>query len=115
METEYRINGGDLRHQITLYSRTAAKSDETGADVETWTEVFAQTRANMNPNGGRKVFDASRFNAEDFETCEMRYRSGIDTTMRLRFRDVDFEIIDWDDIGEMHVKLMLALRRIEIA
>lgn len=114
MQREYRINSGDLRHPVTIYSRTATKSDETGADVETWTEVFAQTRANMNPEGGRKVFDAGRFNGEDFETAEVRYRAGITTTMRLKFRSTYFEILDWDNIDEMNVQLMLQLRRIDI-
>jgi len=107
------LNPGLLRHRVTIYRRTVAKSGTTGANTITYTDaLYSNVPAAMNPTGGRKFFDAARFNAEEFETCMLRWQPGIDTTLQLDFNGVRYEIIDWDDVNERQVQLMLALRRL---
>lgn len=111
MPVDITIRAGDLRHRLKLYQRTVTKDPATGADAISY-ELYLTVWAELNPTGGRKFFDGGRFNAEQIDTAAIRYRSGLDETMRAELNGRTFEVLAIGDVGERKTKLMLALREL---
>jgi SPP1 family predicted phage head-tail adaptor len=87
---------GDLRHRITFQKLTTSVN-ESGFEVETWEDVRTVWAAASNLHG-REYFAAAAVQAESTVKFTIRYLPGIDTTMRILFRNKQYNITAIDNI-----------------
>ncbi len=73
---------GLLRHRVTIQKPISTAKGDDGAPIITWEKVL-DTWASVEPLSGREYFDAQQVNADVTHKASMRYRSGIDSTMRI--------------------------------
>jgi SPP1 family predicted phage head-tail adaptor len=74
------MRAGDLRHTITIQQKTET-ADAMGGIVQTWSDVVT-VRAEVRALSGREFFAAQQVNSEISVKIRIRYRTGIDSTMR---------------------------------
>jgi SPP1 family predicted phage head-tail adaptor len=87
---------GDLRHRITFQKLTTSVN-ESGFEVETWEDIRTVWAAASNLHG-REYFAAAAVQAESTVKFTIRYLPGIDTTMRILFRNKQYNITAIDNI-----------------
>ena len=85
------MRAGKLRHRITI-QRPARKQDpNTGEMREGWEDV-APVWASREPISVREFIAAKAGQAEISARIMIRYRAGIDATMRVLYRDTVYNI-----------------------
>jgi SPP1 family predicted phage head-tail adaptor len=95
---EPTTNIGALRHRVQLQARQAVV-DDFGEPVPNWT-TLATVWAHVELMGGRELFAAQQIFPEANASITIRYRSGIDTTMRVLWGSRAFDIVHATDIDE---------------
>ncbi|WGE81829.1 phage head closure protein [Actinobacillus equuli subsp. haemolyticus] len=85
------MNIGKLRHRITLQKQTNVQNDY-GAFVSQWQNV-ATVWAEVKPVAGREYFSAQQVQSEVTTQIWMRYRHGIEPTMRVEHNGKHYEIV----------------------
>jgi SPP1 family predicted phage head-tail adaptor len=80
----------ELNKRITIESLSLAKNDSGGA-VETWS-TFATVWASIEPRLGGERFFAQRIEENISHIIKIRYLSGLETSMRVRFGSRTFQI-----------------------
>lgn len=85
------INAGNLTERIVLQSPSASV-DALGQRVETWATV-ATVWAQAQPLRGREYFAAGAMQSEAQVRFRIRWRSGVDGTMRVLWRGVPHAIV----------------------
>lgn len=101
---------GKLRHRITLQQVTRTP-DGIGGYTETWTDV-ATVWAAVEPLRGRELFDAEQVQSEITHRVRIRYRSGVDSSMRVRFGARLFRIQSVIDVDERHREIQLMCQEV---
>jgi SPP1 family predicted phage head-tail adaptor len=91
-----QVEIGDLRHRITFQKLTTSVN-ENGFEVETWEDMRTVWAAVSNLHG-REYFAAAAVQAENTVKFTIRYLPDIDTTMRISFRDKQYNITSIDNI-----------------
>ena len=99
------LNAGDLNQRITLQSK-AAGVDALGQDSTTWSDV-ATVWAQAQPIRGREYFAAGQTQSEVSVRFRIRYRSGIDSTMRVLWNSQAHDIESVIDVNGARVALEL--------
>lgn len=85
------MRAGDLRHRITLQRPQHMQDPVTGAMNVSWAEV-AKTWARIEPLSARDFIAAASNQSKVSARIVIRYRSGIDSTMRIVHRDKIYSI-----------------------
>lgn len=85
------IGAGRLRHQITIQRQTQTQNAQTGELTVTWADV-ATVRAAVEPISAREFIAAQEPNAKITARVTIRYRDGIDSSMRLIHRGRRYNI-----------------------
>lgn len=101
-----------LNRRITILRQTDEK-DEYGEQLDEYFSV-ATVWAAIEPLRGQEFFAARRENAEVTTRIRIRYRSGIDRTMVVRYKDeYEFEIlyIIRPEFGKTELQLMCKERQ----
>lgn len=82
---------GPLRHRIVIQKPTRVKNafDEWVDDWEDWATVWAA----VEPLRGSRYFAAKQASSEVEGTVRMRYRDGVEPTMRIKFGERYLKII----------------------
>lgn len=76
------IRAGDLRHRVTIQQATVTRN-EFGEPVETWQDL-ATVWAEVVDLSGREFIEARQAPASEVTTrVRIRYRAGIEPTMRV--------------------------------
>lgn len=75
---------GKLRHRIAIEQRTLTRN-AYGEEVETWGVLF-QAWAQVRALRGNELFKAQQVQSSCTHEVLMRYRPGLDATMRVNFR-----------------------------
>ncbi len=78
------MRAGRLRHRLTLEKRADTQSD-SGEVVPTYA-FFDECWGNIKPLAGREYFAAQQLQADVTTEIIIRYRPGIDSTIRIRHR-----------------------------
>lgn len=80
-----------MRHRITIQQPTSTRSSfgEMTTAWSTWAIVWAS----IEPNSGRRYFEAKQANAEVEGLMRIRYRSGLEPTFRISYDGRTFQII----------------------
>lgn len=81
---------GELKHRIT-FKRLVTTINENGFEVETW-EDYKLVWASVSNLSGREFYQAAVIQAEKTVKFIIRYIKGIDTSMRILFRDKQYNI-----------------------
>jgi SPP1 family predicted phage head-tail adaptor len=81
-------------------------SDASGQSLEAWTDVVAVWAA-IEPLRGQEYFAAMRDNADVTTRIRIRFRPGVDRTMRVVYGDIVFEILHIINPEYANVELQL--------
>ena len=76
------MRAGSLRHRITIQRSEPKQDPNTGAMTQAWVDV-ATTWASIEPLSARDFIAASAAQSEISARIVIRYRPGIDSTMRI--------------------------------
>lgn len=76
------IEAGRLRHRVLIQRQVQTQDDETGAVTVTWQSV-AMVWAAIEPLSAREFMAAQTTQAETVARIVIRYRTGLDTSMRI--------------------------------
>ncbi|WP_443090319.1 phage head closure protein [Basfia succiniciproducens] len=82
---------GKLRHRVTLQQQANTQNDY-GATITTWQDI-ATVWAEIKPISGREYFSAQQVQSEVTTQIWIRYRNGIEPTMRVSHNGKHYEII----------------------
>lgn len=76
---------GKLRHQVVIQQRAAASPQRTpsGAPDEAWANLVT-TWAAIEPMRGKEFMESQAVNSAVATRIRIRYRNGIDATMRVK-------------------------------
>ncbi len=97
-----------LRHRVTIQQPVVAVNGY-GERITTWSTV-ATVWAAVEPLRGREFFDAEQVQAEISHRVIMRYRAGMESTMRLLYATRVLHIGTIIDVDERHRELQLMCR-----
>lgn len=85
------IEAGRLRHRVTIQRQTQTQNPLTGELTVTWTNV-ATVWAAVEPISAREFVVSQEPNARVTARATIRYRDGIDASMRLVHRGRNYNI-----------------------
>ena len=85
------MRAGDLRHRITLQRPEHTQDDITGEMTPSWVEV-AKIWASVEPVSVNQFVSAATNQSKVSARIVIRYRKGIDPTMRILHRDKIYNI-----------------------
>lgn len=107
-------NSGLFRHRVGILRPPDPEVDvdEAGQPLDEWIPV-AETWADIFPLRGRELFAALQVNAEVTTKVTIRYRTGIDRTMKVIYNGTEFEIlyIIHTDYAQKELQLMCRERQ----
>ena len=81
-----------LRHRINVQSRTASQDANTGETVFVWANLLAGEPAEVVPLSGREFIQSGATQAGVDTRMTIRWRSGIEPTMRVVFDGHNYQI-----------------------
>lgn len=102
------MEAGKLRHVVNIQADQGTQND-VGEHIPSWVTVVT-TRASVEPLAGREFFDAQQRQAEITHRVRLRYRTGVEPTMRLLYRSRVLMIEAVIDVGERRRELHLMCR-----
>lgn len=85
------LNGGDLRHRVTLQQKQDSQDPVTGEIVTTWADV-AELWAHVRPKSEKQLLEAESIQSKATVDIKIRYRTGIDHSMRIVHRNMYYNI-----------------------
>ena len=94
-----------LKHTVTIQSKSLSQ-DTFGQPLETWT-TEASVRAFVEPLTGQELFRAQQVNAATTTRITIRYRAGMDASMRIVFESVNYNIQNIIDPEMNHAWLVM--------
>jgi len=105
------MRAGLLRHRLTIQTVTQIQND-FDEWVESWSD-WATVWGSIEPNLGKRYFEAKQANSEVEGLIRIRYRSGVLPTMRIIYGDQIFKIISivhlFERKRELHILYKEAL------
>lgn len=99
------MQAGKLRKRIEIQRRSTTR-DSYGQPTTAW-ETLATTQAEIEPMSGRELVAAMAVQSEVTHTVTIRYRPGINATLRIKYADRLFNIHSVIDESERHRMLTL--------
>lgn len=104
------MKAGELRHKITIESRTNSQ-DAYGAVTETWaTHVTAW--ASIEPVTAKEYFEQGKVIGEVTTKITIRYQSGITSLMRVAWGSKIYGIIMVGNTAERNKEIMLLCKEV---
>lgn len=103
------IDPGKMRHRITFQRFPGAQDsfgDPLQTDDDNWEDVAAVWAA-IDPVSGREFYAAEQSQSEVSHKIRCRYRQGLNTAMRIKYRSRVFKIISIIDWEERHESLLI--------
>ena len=90
------MNPGELRHRIKL-QKLETRVNENGFEEEMWID-HKEVWASIKNLHGREYFEAAAVQKENTVKFTIRYLPGLDTSMKLLFKDKHYNITSIDNI-----------------
>lgn len=91
------MQGGKLRHRLTIQIRAAITPDSFGADTAAWTDLVT-VFGSVEPLSGNKLIAASQISPELSHEIRLRFRSGVSPRNRLAWRLYTFTAVAATDV-----------------
>ena len=85
------MKAGKLRHLVSL-EKYVETFDEFGEPVKTYQE-FMKAWAEIRPLLGQEHFNEKEYHSEQTHRIQVRYRPGMEQTMRFVYRGRKFELV----------------------
>lgn len=85
------MRAGKLRHRVTIQLPDYTQDPITGEMTPSWVE-FAKAWASIEPLSAREFIAAAATQSKISARIVIRYRTGIDATMRILHRDKAYNI-----------------------
>lgn len=105
------LPAGELRERLTFLERKVTVV--SGISTESWEPAFT-CWGKAEPLSSREYWEAVAVNRENETRFTIRYRSGVDASMRIQYAGQVFDITSVIDPDTRHVKLeMLATSNTE--
>ena len=105
------MRAGLLRHRLTIQIPGKSQND-FGEWIESWND-WATVWGSIEPNLGKRYFEAKQANSEVQGLIRIRYRSGVLPTMRVKYGNQIFKIISivhpFEKKQELHILYKEAL------
>lgn len=105
------FNAQELNHLIEFQELTVTR-DQYGGEIESW-ETVATAYAKVEPLVGREFFAAAAVQAENTVKFTLRYRSDLNTFMRLVYDGDDWNMTSVIDIKGRHRETLVMAERID--
>jgi SPP1 family predicted phage head-tail adaptor len=105
------VEAGRLRHLISIQQQTTTQ-DSYGEAVNTWTDVYANIWASVEPLQGREFFSGEKFQSEITHRIRMRYKSGLLPKQRVKFGTRYFYVTDIINPQERNKELQLMAKEL---
>jgi len=86
------LSAGKLRHRITIERKVQTRDATTGEFTNTWAPVCCGVPAAIEPLSARELIAAQTTGSEVVARITIRYRSGLDASMRIRRGTVIYNI-----------------------
>lgn len=99
------MRAGALNSRVVLQSRTLA-SDAIGNPVETWSDVATEW-ADVEAEDGIEAIQMGQVNSRQVVKVTLRYRSGVNDTMRLTHAGKTYEIMSVVNVDQKNRELRL--------
>ncbi|NFN85872.1 head-tail adaptor protein [Clostridium sporogenes] len=90
------MNIGELKHRVT-FQRFTTVVNNNGFEEETWQD-YKTVWASVSNLYGREYFEAAAIQAEKTVKFTIRFINEIDESMRIKFRDKQYNITSIDNI-----------------
>lgn len=103
---------GKMRHRITLLKPIVSAENTLGEytlDYKPYKTVWA----NVSPTTGREYSEAQKIRAETTDKITLRYLSGINTDMKIKFEDKEFNIVSVLNIGGRNCELQIVAAEVD--
>ncbi|PMV79621.1 MULTISPECIES: phage head closure protein [unclassified Pseudomonas] len=81
------MRAGKLRNRITIESPVYVQDPATGEMVRTWVEAWAKVPSSIEPLSAREFITAAAEQSKVSARIVIRYRPGVNATMRILHRD----------------------------
>lgn len=108
------IDPGKMRHRIT-FQRFSGALDDFGDPLQTddanWADAATMWAA-IDPISGREFYAAEQSQSEVSHKIRCRYRTGLDTAMRITYGKRRFKIISLIDWEDRHESLLLMCKEV---
>lgn len=104
------VAAGDLSHKVQLQALTVAQDPTTGEMTKTWATI-AEPWASMNFQSARDFVAANANQSEVRGFAVIRYRDGVDASMRIVFSGKYYQILGVmpdNESGKEHLTLPFA-------
>ncbi len=101
------VLSGTLNKRITIQEDRGTTDDGQNRPVANWKSIATVWAGFLDKHAGREYALADQQHSEVTHQIEIRYRSGLDSNMRLLFGIRLFEIVSIANPGEQNVKLIL--------
>lgn len=92
------MKAGRLDRRITIQELTVSR-DEYGDAEQTWSAHLTDIAAQVIPLSGREEYFGAQVNAKATHRFNVRWRSGIEPTMRILFDGKCWDIERIDEMG----------------
>jgi len=99
------MKAGQLRHRVTIQSRTTAR-DAHDDPIATWSTVV-KVWASIEPLNARELILAQQVESNVTHKVTIRYRSGVTSAMRVVFGSRTFEIDSVINTDERNITMVL--------
>jgi SPP1 family predicted phage head-tail adaptor len=104
------MNPALFRHRITFQSFTET-TNENGFPVQDWTDVKT-VWAMIKTLQGREYYEAATTQNENTVRFVIRYTSGINPDMRIKYKDRTFEILSVINDDELNKTLTIMAKEV---
>lgn len=99
------IKPSDLNRKVTLY-RLEITNTPTGGQSEQWIKV-ADLWAKIKNTSGSELLRADALGSTSFSDFTIRYRANINETMKLVYRNKDYQIRHINNVDEADLWLVV--------
>lgn len=86
------MEAGKLRHRVTIQRQTSVQDPSTGAMATSWADVWTRVPAGVEPLSAREFIQSQAGQSEVTARITIRYREGLDATMRITHRGKVYNI-----------------------
>lgn len=104
------INAGELNRRVTIQYQ-AKTQDTDGAEIVTWTDLDT-VWAKIETLQGREYFAAQQVKSEASSKITIRYKTGLDTTMRFKYGNRHLYMLNMQDVNERGEELLFLCKEV---
>ena len=106
------INAGELCHRVVIQRNVNNERNEYGHEEPANWQVFLTLWAKVSPLSARDLIAAQAAQSQVIARLKIRYRTNIDTTMRVVFRGetyaIDSPALNDDETGNIYSTFLLS-------